>query len=68
MNNKVTIIIIGIIVLLGLIFYWFQLRPTNIRKKCAEIAADNANIIEKYRGTINEESYKSCLTMNGLKQ
>ncbi len=34
-QNKYPIIIIPIVVILGFLFYWFQIRPTNIKKNCS---------------------------------
>ena len=69
MNKKIIIIsTIGIIILVGL-FYWFEIRPSEIRKIC------NNESIEKSKTTPNNWSYdlfdlyyKTCLRKNGLKE
>ena len=35
--------------MLSVWFYWFQLRPANIRKSCYEWSVENAQEIAKYR-------------------
>lgn len=42
---KLITILLTIFVLIGLWFYWFQWRPSNIRKKCFEYAADKAKML-----------------------
>lgn len=51
-SSKVNIITGALIVLIGG-FYWFSIRPEQIRKECAK---DN----------YSESSYRSCLRENGL--
>jgi hypothetical protein len=49
-------IIILVLVILGLAFYWFQLRPALTRKECASNPF-------KYIGT---SGYERCLRQHGL--
>jgi hypothetical protein len=35
-------IIIGVIIVLGLLFFWFEIRPVNIRSSCSSIAQQEA--------------------------
>lgn len=51
-KNKIAILIILILVAL---FYWFELRPSQIRKECAS----------RYPAVSN--AYKNCITQHGLK-
>lgn len=62
-NNwfKVTVVVLFI----GLGFYWFQLRPSEIRKDCGgkslEYGKGNSDF-----GDINN-FYRTCLIKNGMK-
>lgn len=56
------IIIIVLILILGT-FYWYELRPTNIRKKCYNIATSGFSSV----GNFNL-NYESCLLDNGLEK
>jgi len=66
-------IILIILVILGFAFYWFQLRPTQIRSKCwdtvekiknGEIKSDN--YLDKFFPTDN--LYTNCLKEKGLEK
>lgn len=69
MKNKV-LIGLGIVFILSFIFYWYELRPSNIKKNCSGEARENA--IEKYNydGKYNKEDfehyYSRCLKEKGL--
>ena len=44
MKNNFLIILLGLVLILGL-FYWFQIRPTEIRKECfGEVYSENTNL------------------------
>lgn len=81
MKNNLALQIIGAILLIvGLIFYWYELRPANIKKECLKIATDLTTIITSKRSGIigwgieipeypkSEFSnlYKGCLIKKGL--
>lgn len=55
-NNNIIIILTTILVLL---FYWFQLRPSDIRKECSKQASTPW-------GSILDKNYKDCLKTKGL--
>ncbi len=73
------IILIGIFIL-GLAFYWYEVRPSNIKKECYNVAAEAA--IKKYNSSgdslnntfgkrlFNPDDqslyYKLCLEKKGL--
>ena len=67
LNNK-TLLIIAVFILLGGLFYWFQVRPTNARRGCAFYAKEQACFND---GSCNGDKYdfrfKKCLNENGLK-
>jgi len=56
------IILIVLIILAGA-FYWFQLRPTMIRKECSKLLTGFGSI-----GLSGERNYNNCLLQNGLKE
>ena len=58
-------IIVLILVILGVAFYWYEWRPSQIRMECSEIAKDKTTGLgatyERY-----ENYYESCLREKGL--
>jgi len=72
MNTKLLIITITLIILGGL-FYWFQYRPSEIRKKCASVAQEESkpsggfDIITNTRLEKANKAYSDCLAKEGLK-
>ena len=66
-------IILLALLILGFVFYWFQLRPTNIRKECYKDtyidATDKISELDKKYGIYderNERDYEKCLRSKGL--
>ena len=65
MKNK-GLLIATLLIIAGL-FYWFQVRPSNIRKACY------SEVEEKYKssGSVRKENlnltFGVCLTRNGMK-
>ncbi|MBF8250177.1 MAG: hypothetical protein HW400_778 [Candidatus Levybacteria bacterium] len=52
-----------IIIIVGtLLFYWYEIRPSNIRKSC-EYQVFSKN---RYSDTDSNNSYRQCLIRNGL--
>ena len=62
MKFKIILIII-ILAILGGAFYWFQWRPSQIRKECYDRIPD----FKKEYGTY-EKDYKQCLIEHGLEK
>lgn len=62
MKNKNIIILLGLVIILGFNFYWFSLRPQNIRKECYKKAQAQSG----FKRIIND-SYEDCLMSSGLK-
>lgn len=72
-------IILLVVVILGGLFYWYELRPSYIRKYCSE-QAKIGSVIEKNTKTgeydiktgvlsnINETKYKDCIRIEGLEK
>lgn len=64
--------LIATIIILGGLFYWFQIRPTSIRSGCAEysknrIAEDgNKKSIDKWQDTY-DLYFKACINSKGLR-
>jgi uncharacterized membrane protein len=57
-------LVIGVlfIVIIGILFYWFQVRPSNLRQECHLYAKDFAKTnYEKYKA-----NYDVCLHSKGL--
>ena len=69
MKNKILIGLV-IIIFLSLIFYWFELRPVNIKKECAKWSLDKAIKKYNYNGEYQSEDYNvyysRCLREKGL--
>lgn len=55
--NKVALLITILMISFG--FYWFEWRPTEIRKSCALAAAD-------FPYDSQENFYKNCVLQNGI--
>ena len=51
---------ITILIILGLVFYWFQWRPSGIRKNCYLLSVGTE---ERF-----EMNYNNCLLSNGLEK
>ena len=52
-------IIIFVVIILVASFYWFEWRPSQIRKECALIVNTN------FPTPINEQ-YQNCIELNGI--
>ena len=74
--NKKTIIISSILIILisGGAFYWFQWRPTEIKKECFRRSDEVKNLMikaqksgEQIDYTVNY-IYKNCLRENGIEK
>jgi hypothetical protein len=64
--NKQPSLIVGCGILLvigGLLFYWFQWRPSEIRKRCAGAAA-NFSPTQDFA----EHFYQNCIRQSGLSE
>ncbi|MBU2509663.1 MAG: hypothetical protein ABIH87_03715 [bacterium] len=65
-------IILGVIImmLLGLAFYWYSYRPSQIVKECSFISKEAAiklsNLDGKYQPDDRDVYYKYCLQKKGL--
>ncbi len=70
MDNKFLLIIIFIIIIIAGAFYWFEYRPSEIRKECVkkltELNDNNTNLTGDW--TDLEFFYKSCIRARGLKE
>ena len=69
-------IILIVVIILGLAFYWYEWRPTQIRKECAESALKDApggdwrvraGLNPKILG-LDEKVYRACLIQKGLEK
>lgn len=56
--NKNTLIGIFLVLIIGGIFYWFQWRPSQIRKECSR--PDSLSAI------LGIDRYETCLRQHGL--
>lgn len=59
-NKKVYLYILGVLLLFGW-FYWFEYRPIEIRRYCAEEAT------KEFRNTQKNNRYRECIAKRGLK-
>ena len=57
------VIILLIVVILGGLFYWFELRPAKIISDCSSIARSNAKLGYESFASV----YDDCLMANGIK-
>lgn len=62
MNKKIISIIVLAAIILAFSFYWFQLRPYQIRKECSKNLTGFSSV---GRG---EKDYTNCLRENGLEK
>jgi len=56
-------IFIVAVVILGLAFYWFQLRPTMIKKECSwftQVISADAGITKEQADAMRKESLEQC--------
>lgn len=63
MKKQHYIIIALILLIFGGAFYWYEVRPSQIRKKCIQSANTESN-----KAYFNETAYKKCLMENGIKE
>ncbi len=73
--QKTTQLIIFLALIIGGIFYWFEWRPTSIRKECSEWATVYSNTLLRDGSFMESQyqdkrnfNYKTCLTDKGLKE
>lgn len=69
------VIVFLIVVILGVSFYWFQWRPSKIKKECSKYPDTTTTSVKTYDGIGGGSSekkettnpYVDCLHKNGLK-
>jgi hypothetical protein len=66
-SKQFWLLILGILLISGGVFYWYEYRPSKIRTECNEYADKRSrdgslNDAERY-----EFRYKFCLSQKGLK-
>lgn len=64
---KRAIAIIIIFVILAFIFYWFQIRPENIRKECEAYVGSKYDLKNSFYLKRANNAYRDCLVQRGLK-
>lgn len=66
MSNKTILIMAFAVVIVGL-FYWFQIRPAQIREDCYDYAYGTPNLGDTNEWvTATGYYYDACLNRNGL--
>lgn len=77
-TNQIVIILLTLIATLGIAFYWYELRPTNIRKKCSKDASESSVIStqnyevldalkrEEKQNELMKDFYSNCIKSKGL--
>ena len=61
MNKNILAILVVTVLILGFVFYWFEYRPSQIRKMCWRIAPSTIE------GN-TEKNYKACLIDHGIEK
>lgn len=59
-------IFIIILIILGVVFYWYEWRPTQIKKECSMEAYDSSITSPRRPWESPDDYYKKCLRENGL--
>jgi len=59
MNKNNILIIVLVLVLAGFAFYWYSLRPEQIRKDCYRVVLGTSDL---------DLNYKDCLRRHGLSE
>jgi uncharacterized protein YxeA len=82
MKKTYYLLILLIILILGGAFYWYELRPTSIKKECYDKANEaRNNLSSTYNGLLQDgvnttepnfdkylkDEYEKCLMENGIK-
>lgn len=73
MKKQYYIIVILTLIILGGAFYWYEVRPSQIRKGCIQITNSKFNP-EKFAADLSgknyfdDTTYKKCLIENGVKE
>jgi hypothetical protein len=65
LNENRYVVIIALLILSGA-FYWFQYRPSEIKKTCDEVAKNEAARSYGNREKNYDFKYRQCLRENGL--
>ncbi len=77
-NSNKTFLIVGVLALVSFAFYWFSIRPSNIRKECGLYAIEKSVIAYPYKDeqdttrrtelqeTLEAKLYQGCLSEKGL--
>ncbi len=78
-KQNIICLVVGVLVLLIMGgFYWYEWRPTQIKKECSRISQSTADIFDKPQGdkfvqgsiaikyASPDERYKTCLRSKGL--
>ncbi len=67
--NVKTFLMVSSLFLIGVFFYWYQLRPNSIRKSCAEevMSGKSKNALTANSRSRINNNFRLCLTEHGLK-
>lgn len=73
MSKKIISILVVIILMSGFLFYWYEYRPTAIRKNCNKLAIQEAQHRYNPEGRYYfpedyEHYYKECLRSKGIEK
>lgn len=66
MNRLLVVAAMGLIILVAFGFYWFQIRPSQIRKDCYQMVV-KANYAGEELYTKGNGLYRLCLADHGLR-
>lgn len=84
MNPNLKLLVFATLIIFGIAFYWYEIRPSSIRKKCAEKVTTEGmaltgeaererlgwdmNKINSIEREKGEYWYRDCLHENGLEK
>lgn len=67
MNKFTYIILLSVLLTVAGLFYWFSVRPENIRKECYQTTKQKAEETRNFSHNTLNAMYQTCLTSKGMK-
>ncbi len=63
--KKLIVMMFVLVIVSGGLFYWFQWRPSEIRKECVRVTIEDSKK-EHWDAWLTNNRYRGCLVQNGL--